>query len=1186
MKSIFTSMTLCIVLCTIQFGSFAQLSTCSGDVPYYSVNLSTMPNGQFISPAHQRQGNCCSTSSPSRCTSFEVTFSPSSKQFTFFIAAGTVPSGTLYYQVNCGAPIPLGEPYCLTSPGPHTITFCHPGNEWACYGIKADGNPIFPNNIVTRVGCSKKWTVKGLKEASITWNSISPGLPGEYNSLLSCNAGCSEVTFTPDQNTPTVVNYQVCGESVASGCGGSQYICKNIKATTESPLTVSVNPNNVILCENESVTLVGSSQGGYSEHDYQWFNSEGVLLGISNILAVNQEGIYTFQVQDALYDPQFCPAVATSVPVTQNPTPIANAGADVETCANNNTVVLNGTAQNYSSVQWIGGNGTFSPSANASTVSYTPTLAELNTGFVSLSFISKSIDPICPNDTDQVHITYNPVPSVLLANNTISCYGDQITLNTQVASGTEPFNYLWSTGQSNSSILVGSGSYSVTVSDSKGCTALANKTITEPSLLSMILSSTDVSSIGGTDGTATIIASDGTAPYSYLWSTGQTTSTINNLTTGIYSVTVTDANNCQIIGAISINEPTCNSFNGTFTSNAPSCYGNNDGSIQIELEGGTLPYTYLWNDSSNQNGFLAQNLSSGYYTVTVEDAVGCQFVQTYFLDQPSALELTTVGFDATQWSGSDGMAIAIATGGTAPYNYFWNDALNQNNDTAFNLTAGTYQVTVLDLNGCTNNQSVEISEPYCANFGAELAISSITCNGDHNGTIKVTSINGSSPVMYSINGGTPLPTDSISSSLYAGTYYIQVMDSNNCQVLDTVHITEPDPILITGEVTNIKCFGEYNGSINVTISGGTFPYSIKWSDSLEIEDRIDLPASVYTIQIEDQNACIDTAQFQVLQPNELSYTAVEQNISCYTENTGSILVNVSGGTTPYTYAWSTGANTNFIDQLPAGQYGLEITDSNNCYLQVVPDFILDGPAEHLYLNITTNCPDEDSNYVNISVNIDGGAPPYALSINDSNAFTTSGISIKANPGENYSFYIKDSYGCEKDASISVPRLLNLEITKSDVTIYGGADGEAEAMANGGVPPYSYIWDTEATTTKIMGLIAGVYEVKATDANNCSNIKNVEILQPSILEIPNGFTPNGDGYNDYFVVRGLEAFEQNRIYIYNRWGNIVFEMANYNNDWTGVNSKSEDLPDGTYFVIVEVDYKGETIKLDGFIDLRR
>jgi gliding motility-associated-like protein len=154
----------------------------------------------------------------------------------------------------------------------------------------------------------------------------------------------------------------------------------------------------------------------------------------------------------------------------------------------------------------------------------------------------------------------------------------------------------------------------------------------------------------------------------------------------------------------------------------------------------------------------------------------------------------------------------------------------------------------------------------------------------------------------------------------------------------------------------------------------------------------------------------------------------------------------------------------------------------------------------------------------------------------------------------------------------------------NVSNYGANDGSIDVIVQGGTSPYTYTWNNGSSTQDLTGIPAGTYSVQVTDANGCQTGDTITLIQPFELAMPSGFSPNADGYNDYFVVHGIEVFPDNTLEVYNRWGNLVFDAAGYVNQWSGTNENGEALPDGTYFVVLNIN--NSDIILKGYVDIRR
>ena len=311
----------------------------------------------------------------------------------------------------------------------------------------------------------------------------------------------------------------------------------------------------------------------------------------------------------------------------------------------------------------------------------------------------------------------------------VSCNGGTDGTASATASGnTGAVTYLWSNNATTQNISgLAAGDYTVTITETPTCTAVATYTVTEPTAMSLTCNKTDVTTNGGSDGTASVSATGGTSPYTYLWDSSETTSSISGKTAGTYTVTVTDDNGCTATCGSQINEPGCNltaNANGTNV----SCNGGTDGTASATASGNTGAVTYLWsNNATTQN---ISGLAAGDYTVTVTETPTCTAVATYTVTEPTAISLTCSKTDVTTNGGSDGTVSVSATGGTSPYTYLWTGGATTSSISG--KTAGTYTVTVTDNNGCTASCSSTINEPGALCNLTSAGLANVVCN--NNGT--------------------------------------------------------------------------------------------------------------------------------------------------------------------------------------------------------------------------------------------------------------------------------------------------------------------------------------------------------------------------------------------------------------------------------------------------------------------
>jgi uncharacterized repeat protein (TIGR03803 family) len=501
------------------------------------------------------------------------------------------------------------------------------------------------------------------------------------------------------------------------------------------------------------------------------------------------------------------------------------------------------------------------------------------------------------------------------------CTGDYIIAG--VRGGAQPFSYSWSTGATTSGISVSTaGTYSVTVTDSRGIPASGTLTLAAFTPFSPNVKVTNVSCNGLCNGFAVGSVTGGTPPYSYAWSSGQTTSVADNLCKGSYGVTIKDAIGCNDTIHFNVTQPAVLSVSGS--SNNTTC-GANNGTATALPAGGTPPYNYSWNTSPVQTGNVATGLNGGGYSVIVTDGNGCTATNSITVNNSSGPVISSPTITPSTCGYSNGKASVTVTGGTAPYKYSWN-----NGDTVAldsNLAAGTYIVTVTDKNGCSNFEAVTISD----GSGPAITVNSVTpisCYGASNGSISVTVSGGAPPYRYSWSNSA---TTANISGLRAGPYQLTVFDFDTCIAVRTVIITEPGQIIVTPNITQASC-GNSDGGVVLNVTGGTSPYTYSWNTGATTSSINNLTAGTYSVTVIDNNGCSYYTQESVSNASGPVVTIDSVvNVSCATGlSSGMVTANASAGTPPYTYSWSTGATTSSISNLSAGNYALTVTDNAGC----------------------------------------------------------------------------------------------------------------------------------------------------------------------------------------------------------------------------------------------------------------
>lgn len=1059
---------------------FSQSGNCSPNTPFFAADLSNDPNGTWTSPAVARAYNCCGTSPPDRCIEFSITLSPKAVSINFALASGAIPTGALYYQINCGPQITVGSPICLSGPGPYQLTFCKPGNNINTYAITSMAAPaVSPDDSVDN-GCTTKLYTSGLLvDATIKWNSVYPGVKGAYNSYLSCTIGCDSTTVTGTPGAPPYVDYEVCGTPLGGACVSSGSWCDVVRVYFSPPIVNSVNPNPASFCANNpsGVALTGSVSGGAPPYTYKWTdrsNGFGTTVSTSLTYTATAAGPYSFIVYDQNYPK--CPQTITNVLVSVDPVPTANAGPDQTICGN--SVTLNGTVTNATGGIWSGGSGVFTPNNTAGNATYTPTTTELNSGTIVLTYTSTG-NGTCNSASDQVVIHISPPTNVTLTAPSVVCYNQTATITANVTSGLGPFTYAWSNGQNTQTITnVPAGVYTVTVTGASGCRGTASVTIN--SNPQIILSTSPNNNVFcGTSATISSSASGGTGTLSYLWSNGATTPSIT-VSTGTYIIIVTDNMGCTTSKSVSVT-----SANSTLavSVNQPSiiCHGATT-TLSATATGGYGSYSYSWNNGSTSSSIV---VGAGNYCITATDGAGCIATACVQVTENPALSVSASP-PSNVCYGTSATVNAFVTGGSAPYSYAWSNGQNTQSITAM---AGNYVIVVTDIMGCTSSANVTISQAAVININ--MTSTSVKCYGGNDGSATASVSGGVLPYYYSWSpyGG----ASATAPNLMSGTFTVTVTDAIGCQKKATVMVTQPTAISATVVTNNnVKCFGGSDGSATVNASGGIPGYTYSWSPFGGIgQSSSVLSEGTYVVTVTDNNGCTQTAQTTISQPTSLSATISKiTNASCNGGATGSSTVSASGGTPAYTFAWSSGDVDSTAINLTAGTYTVVVTDYNGCTKQATAT-ITQPPALTATIGSSTNVSCYNGKNGTATATGSGGTGPYTYLWNTSPAQTTAkATGLKSG---NYSITITDSRSCVTTSAvvtITQPPLLTVSVTPSstiscDVTII------ISATASGGTAGYFYMWSTGDAGSSVT-VNTGVYSATATDAMGCVATASVSV----------------------------------------------------------------------------------------------
>jgi gliding motility-associated-like protein len=606
---------------------------------------------------------------------------------------------------------------------------------------------------------------------------------------------------------------------------------------------------------------------------------------------------------------------------------------------------------------------------------------------------------------------------------------------------------------------------------------------------------TTTETCGGADeGTATISMAGGVGPFVYNITGPQTnsngTGNFTNLPPGNYNYTVITGGGCNVSGTFTIvpGPPLPVSSSGTDL----TCNGSADGTATATPTGGVAPYIYVWSQGGTPIGQTTQtasNLNAGTYDVSVTDNNGCVIDETVTIVEPAALTGTLTATDALCNGAADGQVdVSGVTGGTAPYTYSLNGGTPQGGTNFSGLTAGNYQVDIIDGSGCTLQVTATVGEPPLLNLSLDN-VDAATC-GSNSGAIDVSASGGTAPYQYSTGG--PNQGTGAFTNMAPGSYTVTVTDLSGCTttVAATVGTVTAPTAFIDNQV-DLSCFGGNNGQVIIGTSGALAPstYSLNGGAPQASNSFTGLAAGAYTVDVVDANGCAASVGFTIVQPTVLTYTSALTPASCAGDCDGEAAITAAGGTAPYEYSsnngLSFGTNANLAG-LCAGAVNIVVRDDNGCLSNSTVNIIEPAGLTATYVNTDPIC--RDGSDGEIEVNVSGGSPAFLYSVNGGT--TQSGNILTGLPAGNHDVVIEDANGCEL---LSIQTLINppgidIDTLSTTSSNCGLNDGEIDLTASGSNPPFQYSLGGspfQASGT-FSNQLAGAYKVIVVDGLGCTD----------------------------------------------------------------------------------------------------
>ncbi|MDW8016046.1 MAG: gliding motility-associated C-terminal domain-containing protein [Bacteroidia bacterium] len=918
--------------------------------------------------------------------------------------------------------------------------------------------------------------------------SVATGLPaGGYTVTVTDNAGCSfVVTFSLGQPAPLTLSIDPARQNEPVSCSGS---C-----------------NGIITVE---------ADGGVPPRTYTWSSSTHPGFSFTGVDAAGTqvsglcEGEYTINVTDA----NGCTA---SLTVTLGVVPLSYSLSQVDALCfgapqGSVSVTIN-SAHSGTTWQWTGPNN------------YTSALNETNpTGLVPGKYYITFTIPGCLQpviDSIEVgsppEIVITPSPTLPL------CHGDANGLITIIASGgVGNYQYNLNGGAwraSNTFSNLAAGTYVLGVKDGNECEKFLTYTLPEPDPLTFDPPTIrDVSCHEGSDGSITVGLNGGTPPYEYSLNGGitwQANPLFSGLPAGSYTITVRDANSCTASQTVTIHQPDPLAFNPPQIQNV-SCHGGNNGSITISVNGGTPPYEYSLNGGITwQANPLFSGLPAGSYTITVRDANSCTASQTVTIHQPDPLAFNPPQIQNVSCHGGNNGSITISVnGGTPPYEYSLNGGITwQANPLFSGLPAGSYTITVRDANSCTASQTVTIHQPDPLAFNPPQ-IQNVSCHGGNNGSITISVNGGTPPYEYSLNGGITWQANPLFSGLPAGSYTITVRDANSCTASQTVTIHQPDPLAFNPpQIQNVSCHGGNNGSITISVNGGTPPYEYSLNGGITWQANplfSGLPAGSYTVTVRDANQCTLTQTINISQPPPLSFTFSVTPPRCHGE-TGTLSFQAVGGVGGYEYGVNGTYSSSSTVSVPAGTYTLTVRDANGCLSPSQTITIAEPPpliGTVLSLSPATCRESADGT---VALTATGGTSTTGtytyIWISHPQHSGSSANTLR--PGE-YEVVVRDENGCEDTIRFSIGYRSFVDAALEPLERTGCIPLAVEWIAlPSGVGPFTYEWDLGTGTTATDSVVQEVYLVEnrytirliIRNRDGCSDTANAVVEASALPEM--------------------------------------------------------------------------------------
>ena len=783
---------------------------------------------------------------------------------------------------------------------------------------------------------------------------------------------------------------------------------------------------------------------------------------------------------------------------------------------------------------------------------------------------------------DTIKINDPPPVEIIETITNITCTdSDDGMITLVVNSNNPPHQFAWSNNLPPVSLQTNleEGVYTVTVTDNDGCTNSESYQLINPEPIDYSFNLIDtVDCLGLFDGSASVIIDGGLSPYTVTWEGQTEADTITGLRPGPIHYQIEDANGCIIIDSAEVIQRV--GFEVSNTASGLTCFTDTSAIGTVIATQGTPPYMYLWeNDQTTPTSDL---LHAGNNFVTITDQEGCEVVELVFVDAPARILIDADIIPTTCVGASDGsIEIAVGGGKGDPYDILWFNGVTSN--MVNGLAAGTYCVTVTDVNDCEAIRCINV--PDAPPIEANPFVTPVSCVGDCDGLIVVVPFGGSGDFIYEWTGPDNFTSaGSLLSDLCAGNYQLTLTERNDpsCSQTFEVPVNVNDVVEIVMQPNRfISCYNGNDGVIEAIPTGGIAPFSYEWSDNVTMSnDSIasSLSQGIYNVTVTDANGCTERDQLILSQPDSLAASFENEMILCFGESTGQTIVTIEGGVPDYVINWEMGSTEDTLSMLPAGNYEITITDRNGCSLVDVSEVIQPDNPINIDLDITNETCRGGSD-ASVRLAVTNAVDPIMYSLDNIN-FSFDSTFLRLASGD-YTAYVIDGNNCEQSVDFNLPEGPELFVDLGDnTTVFFQSSITLSALVENNQGDIFYEWTTASSDVffsctecpnPVIENVTNSFTVRlvVTDEQGCigEDFIIISIDDMSNVQVPEGFSPDGNGSNEELTVFGDDGIIIESFKIYNRWGSLVYSDSNFTTNsigrgWDGT-FNGDDAPPGTY-----------------------